>query len=130
MTGDELREYLGKTLDADAISSLATEFGVQTGQSHLPWPYATRARVRSGLAKLGWSDSLATKLREEEAQLAQLKTLHCSQLVAPERALPERAVIEDFLSKLLVLLEVDPARGREILLKYVPPVVVFFGGPA
>ena len=83
------------------------------------------ANLTESLAKVGWSDALATKLREEEAQLGRLKS---ERTVAAKRGahrvLPEPAVIEGYLKNLVSVLETDPARGREILSRFVAPIVM------
>ncbi len=77
------------------------------------------------MAKSGWSDGLAAKLREEEAELGRLK----SERTAASRAgdvvpVPPPAIIDRFLQNLLEVVETDPARGREILSRFASPVVM------
>jgi site-specific DNA recombinase len=83
------------------------------------------ANLTESLAKLGWSDALASRLREEEAHLGRLKaerTAGAKQL-AP-RVLPPPAAIASYAKNLFALLETDPVRGREILARFVAPVVL------
>ena len=83
------------------------------------------ANLTDSLAKLGWSDALAARLRVEEAQLGRLKAERA--VVAketPPRVLPHPAAIAGYLKNLWALLATDPAQGREILARFVAPVVM------
>ncbi|MBK7580177.1 MAG: recombinase family protein [Myxococcales bacterium] len=83
------------------------------------------ANLTESLAKLGWSDALASKLREEEAQLGKLKSERS--VAAKERGprvVPHPAAIAAYLKNLLALLETDPVRGRELLSRFVAPIVM------
>src|SRR5215472_5153989 len=83
------------------------------------------ANLTESLAKLGWSDALATKLRDEEVQLRRLKASRSAaakNAVAP--VLPHPTVIAGYARNLLALLEIDPVRGRELLSRFVAPVVM------
>ncbi len=64
-------------------------------------------------------------MREEEAQLARLKTERtaAAKQFAP-RVLPHPAAIAGYARNLFALLETDPVRGREILARFVAPVVM------
>ena len=81
------------------------------------------ANLTEALAKAGWSEGLATKLREEEASLAKLKTERTAQTqrTAP---LPDRATIARFVKNLFGLLDADPARGNATLSRFLAPVVM------
>lgn len=83
------------------------------------------ANLTESLAKLGWSDALASRLREEEAQLGRLKTERtaATKALAP-RVLPNPTAIAGYAKNLFTLLETDPVRGREILARFVAPVVM------
>lgn len=84
------------------------------------------ANLTEALAKVGWSEAVASKLRLEEAALNRLK-LEAGRLATPgpvRRSLPSAATIAGYLKGLLALLETDPARGRELLSRFVAPVVM------
>jgi hypothetical protein len=78
------------------------------------------ANLTESLAKVGWSDALAAKQRDEEAQLGRLK----SERVAAARAGGPRVLPDPTVRNLFTLLETDPARGREILSRFVAPIVM------
>ena len=83
------------------------------------------ANLTESLAKVGWSDALASKLREEEAQLGKLKAERSAAAkdnVA--RVTPHPAAISGYLKNLFGLLETDSVRGREILSRFVAPIVM------
>lgn len=83
------------------------------------------ANLTEALAKAGWSDALASKLREEEAQLGKLKAERTA--AAKEtgaRVVPHPTAIAGYLKNLFTLLETDPVRGREILSRFVAPIVM------
>lgn len=83
------------------------------------------ANLTESLAKLGWSDALASKLREEEAMLGKLKTERSARAKdADVRVVPHPTAIAGYLKKLFALLETDPIRGREILSRFVSPIVM------
>ncbi|MGO9833550.1 MAG: zinc ribbon domain-containing protein, partial [Polyangiaceae bacterium] len=83
------------------------------------------AHLTEALAKVGWSDALASKLREEETQLGKLKAERS--VAAREtdpRVVPHPAAIAGYMKNLFTLLDTDPARGREILSRFVAPIVM------
>lgn len=82
------------------------------------------ANLTESLARVGWSDALAAKLREEEATLARLKVVRSSRTSRQPRVIPHPAVVSGYLKNLLALLETDPVRGREVLARFVSPVVM------
>jgi DNA invertase Pin-like site-specific DNA recombinase len=83
------------------------------------------ANLTDSLARAGWSDALAAKLRDEETQLAKLKADRASTPVAPvPRIVPHPATIAAYLKNLWTLLDTDPARGRDVLSRFVAPVVL------
>lgn len=85
------------------------------------------ANLTEALAKVGWSDALAAKLREEEAQLGKLKverSAAAKEASADSVVVPHPATIAGYLKNLLALLETDPVRGREILSRFVAPIVM------
>jgi site-specific DNA recombinase len=83
------------------------------------------ANLTESLAKLGWSDALAARLPDEEAQLGRLKAERAAAAKdTPARVLPHPAAIAGYLKNLWALLDTDPARGREILARFVGPIVM------
>lgn len=83
------------------------------------------ANLTETIAKLGWSDAVAAKLREEEAQLGKLKAERtASARNHGPRAVPPPGAIAGYLQNLLALLETDPVRGREILARCLGPIVM------
>ena len=83
------------------------------------------ANLTESLAKLGWSEAIAAKLREEEAELSRLKLARKSPAVKKAgRTLPSPTVIASYLQNLFTLLETDPARGRELLARYVGSITM------
>jgi site-specific DNA recombinase len=83
------------------------------------------ANLTESLAKLGWSDALASKLRDEETQLCRLKAERTAvSKKTPARILPHPTAIAGYLKNLFTLLETEPVRGREILARFVAPIVM------
>lgn len=83
------------------------------------------ANLTEALAKAGWSEGLAAKLREEEGALAKLKSERTATAKGDvPRVVPHLTAIAGYLKNLFELLETDPARGREILSRFVTPVVM------
>lgn len=83
------------------------------------------ANLTEALAKVGWSDALASKLRDEELALTQLRAKRAAELKerAP-RALPSPTAIAGYLDDLLGVLQTDTVRGRELLSRFVSPVIM------
>jgi len=72
-----------------------------------------------------WSDALASKLREEEAQLGKLKAERTAMAKrAGPGVVPQPKAIAGYVKNLLALLETDSTRGREILARFVAPIVM------
>ena len=84
------------------------------------------ANLTDSLARVGWSEALAAKLHDEEAQLAKLKADRSAATQAPPspRIVPHPATIAAYLKNLWALLETDPARGRDVLSSFIAPVVL------
>lgn len=83
------------------------------------------AHLTETLAKLGWSDAIAAKLKEEEAQLARLKIERAKAgKPAGSRPIPDAAVIADDFNHLHGILKTDAVRGRELLARFVSPLVM------
>ncbi len=83
------------------------------------------ANLTEALAKVGWSEALAGKLREEEQALTQLRAKRSVELKerAP-RAVPTPAAIASYLDDLLGVLQTDTVRGRELLARFVSPIIM------
>lgn len=83
------------------------------------------AKLTEALAKIGWSDALAAKLRDEEAQLRKLRAERNNAVkAAAPHVVPHPTMIAGYLKNLFALLETDTVRGREILSRFVAPVVM------
>lgn len=83
------------------------------------------ANLADSLARVGWSEALATKLREEEALLARLKTERTAAAKREQpRVIPHPSVVAAYLKSLFTMLEADTTRGREILSRFVSPIVM------
>lgn len=83
------------------------------------------ANLTEALAKVGWSESLGNKLREEEVLLVRLKAERTTAAKDPAlRVVPHPKAIEAYFRNLFTLLDTDPARGREILSRFVAPIVM------
>lgn len=83
------------------------------------------ANLTESLAKVGWSDALASRLREEEAQLSRLKAeRNAAARQGESRALPQPATVASYLKNLFPLLDTDPVKGREVLARFVSPIVM------
>ena len=83
------------------------------------------ANLADALAKVGWSDALASKLRDEEALLGKLKAERGVMAKREQpRLIPDATVIASYLKNLFPLLGRDPVRGREILARFVAPIVM------
>lgn len=85
------------------------------------------AATSGALARAGWSEALAAKLRDEESHLTELKAARAAASTTaanPVRPIPHPTVISGYLENLRTLLETDPARGRDVLSRFVAPVVL------
>src|SRR4029078_10469030 len=83
------------------------------------------ANLTEALAKVGWSEALATKLRGEEASLGRLKPERTAAgRRPPVPVLPSPTAIAGYLKNLFGLLDTDPVRGREALSRFVSPVLI------
>lgn len=82
------------------------------------------ANLTDSLARIGWSDSLAERLRDEEAQLGRLRAERTAATRRAPPSVPEPSAIAAYLKDLFPLLEADPVRGREILSRFLAPVVM------
>lgn len=83
------------------------------------------ANLTETLAKLGWSDAIGAKLKDEEAQLGRLKIERAKSAKSTgSRAVPHPAVIAEDFKRLHGILKADPVRGRELLARFVSPLVM------
>jgi len=84
-------------------------------------------RIRNlteALARVGFSEALGQQLKEEEARLAAARTAQASQLPNPGKLLIHPAPIRHYFENLVQVVQVDPARGRLVLLRHLQPVVL------
>jgi hypothetical protein len=72
------------------------------------------ANLTESLAKVGRSEALAARLRDEEALLSRLKNERTAVSKEVTRAVPHPTAA-GYLKNLFALLETDPVRGRETL---------------
>jgi hypothetical protein len=121
-------ESLGWRLDGDFVTGedwRAVELTPPGSQCSVIFGQRHVANLTDAPAKIGWSDAIASKLPEEEAHLGRLKAERAAATKeARPPAVPAPAVIAAYLTNLLVLLQTDPARGREILSRFVAPIVM------
>ncbi len=83
------------------------------------------ANLTESLAKIGWSDALASRLRDEESELGRLKAERTAAARRDTpRVVPHPAAVAGLMKKLLPVLETDPVRGRELLSRFVSPIVM------
>jgi hypothetical protein len=82
------------------------------------------ANLTETLAKLGWSEAIAAKLKAEEAGLSRLKVERSKNTNAPRAPLPHPTLIAQDFKSLLGILRADPVQGRDILSQFVSPLVM------
>jgi hypothetical protein len=85
------------------------------------------SRVRNlvdALSKMGWSESVATRLREEEERLTAVRARAVELGRARQKTIPHRRVIEGYLRNLQALLDGDRTRARMLLAKHVGRLVL------
>jgi site-specific DNA recombinase len=82
------------------------------------------ANLTDGMAKMGWSDALAARLKEEEAQLGRLKAERAKTQPETARPIPHPAVIARDFKNVMGILKADATRGRELLARFVSPLVM------
>lgn len=135
MLVNALKEKLaGPELIERFVSSFKKRAAVLRSENTSPLEEADRrvcdcerriANLTESLAKVGWSDALAAKLREEEALLGRLKSERAAagREGAP-RVVPHPTAIAAYMKNLFALLETDTVRGREILSRFVAPIVM------
>jgi hypothetical protein len=81
--------------------------------------------VTAAMAAAGFSEALLAQLREEEMALAAAKArLAAAAADTRPKILPHPRVIQSYVTRLLELLEADPARARELLARHMPPLVL------
>jgi len=103
---------------ANGSSATAIEKRVRDGERRL-------ANLTEAMAKVGWSEALASKLRDEEQELARLKAERTATARENKvQAVPPPEVIAGYLKNLFAVLDADPARGRELLSRFVAPIVM------
>jgi site-specific DNA recombinase len=82
------------------------------------------ANLTETLAKLGWSDAIGAKLKAEEEQLSRLKSERTTAKDETSRPIPHPTLIAADFGHVLGILSADPVRGREILSRFVAPLVM------
>ena len=81
--------------------------------------------ITAAMAAAGFSEALLAQLREEETAFAALKArLASAKAYTRPKILPHPRVIESYVSRLLELLEAEPARARDLLARHMPPLVL------
>ena len=121
----ELVERFASVFRQRVVASLAQKPQANDWQERVRDCERRIANLTEALAKVGWSEALATKLREEEATLGVLKGKRSSAArQAPAPVIPDQAAIAGYLKNLFAVLETDPLRGRELLARFVSPVVM------
>jgi site-specific DNA recombinase len=76
------------------------------------------------LAKMGWSESLTTRLKEEEERLVALRTKAAALSQARPKTVPHPRIIEGYLRNLLAILDGDRTRAHEALAKHLGRLVL------
>jgi DNA invertase Pin-like site-specific DNA recombinase len=87
----------------------------------------TEQRVRNlldALAKMGWSESLAARVKEEEERLTTLRGRAVDLGRARQKTVPHPKTIEGYLRNLVAILDGDRTRAREILAKHLGHLVL------
>ncbi|MBX3218883.1 MAG: zinc ribbon domain-containing protein [Labilithrix sp.] len=82
------------------------------------------ANLTDSLGKLGWSDAIGAKLKEEEGLLGRLKAERAKLKPEAPPPLPHPKVLVDGLTHLMAVLKSDPMRGRDVLSRFVSPLVM------
>ena len=83
------------------------------------------ANLTNAIGKMGFSEAIANRLKEEESKLHSLKGQEASAAAkAGPEVIPHPKAIEGFLVNLLRLLETDPVRARQELVAFMPPFVL------
>jgi site-specific DNA recombinase len=81
--------------------------------------------VTTAMAAAGFSEALLAQLREEETALAAMKArLASAKADMRPKILPHPQVIQSYVTRLLELLEAEPARARDLLTRHMPPLVL------
>jgi hypothetical protein len=77
------------------------------------------------MAATGFSEALLAQLREEEANLAGLKTrLASAARESRPKVLPHPRLIQRCIDQLLDFLAVDPEKARAVLVRHMPPLIL------
>lgn len=81
--------------------------------------------ITESLAKVGWNEAIADKLKEEEGRRSALQAqVAAAQQKQETFVLPTDQVIKKHLANLVTLLTADPERGREALGRCLKPFVL------
>jgi hypothetical protein len=76
------------------------------------------------LSNMGWSESVATRLREEEERLTAVRARAVELGRARQKTIPHPRVIEGYLRNLQALLDGDRTRARMLLAKHIGRLVL------
>lgn len=83
------------------------------------------ANLTEAVSKLGYSDELGAKMREEQEALARARyELSSATKETGGTKVAHPTAIVRFFERILDVLESDPARGREILSRIVSPIIM------
>lgn len=87
----------------------------------------TEQRVRNlldALAKMGWSESLAARVKEEEERLTALRSRAAELGRARQKTVPHPKTIEGYLRNLVAIMDGDRSRARSVLAKHLGQLVL------
>jgi hypothetical protein len=121
-----IRRFVSSFTDRAATLAQGDHSEVQSLERKVRASQVRIANLTESLAKIGWSDAVASKLREEEERLGRLKVERSSTATAEShrRPVPHPTAIAGYLKNLFTLLETDAVRGRELLSRFISPVVM------
>jgi site-specific DNA recombinase len=124
LTVPDLLERFVATFERRLTELQKTERQPDTTAARLQEQEARLRNLYDGLAKMGWSQGLADLIRDEEAKVAALRASAAERRKVLPNVLPHPKIIEGYLRNLLTLLDADPVQGREILARYIQPLVL------
>ena len=86
--------------------------------------------VTAALAKIGFSEALATQLAEEEKRASEVKARLQQASASAPKVLPHPRRIESYVRNLLTVLETDKDAARALLARHMPPLLLTPDGPS
>jgi hypothetical protein len=86
--------------------------------------------VCAALAKIGFSEALATQLAEEEKRASEVKARLRQASASAPKVLPHPRRIESYVRNLLTVLETNKDAARALLARHMPPLVLTPDGPS